>query len=296
MRIVDAHFHLWDLEENYYPWLRDGDRSSIVHDYSSLRRNYLISDFLADIGDLPVAAAVHIQAEHDYSDHVRETRWLQRVADDPGSRGMPQAIVANADLASADAESVLAAHCGFRNMRGIRQAVHRRLHESPAYDPLLDPVWRRNFRLLRKYDLSFDLQLFPEQGDAAVDLARENPDVQIVLTHAGMPIRRDREGVELWRSNIRRFAQSPNVSVKLSGLALHEPHWKPAAIHPILETVIEHFTPDRCMLASNYPVEGISKRYAEIWTIFGDYFAGYSPAEREKLFYSNAVGTYRIEI
>ena len=141
MKTVDAHFHLWDLKENYYPWLCDGDRPSVVRDYSSLRKNYLISDFLQDIGDLEIVASVHIQAEHDPRDHVRETRWLQAVADDPGSRGMPNAIVANADLAAPDAEEVLRKHCEFRNVRGIRQALHRRLEESPSYDPLFDAVW-----------------------------------------------------------------------------------------------------------------------------------------------------------
>jgi predicted TIM-barrel fold metal-dependent hydrolase len=44
---------------------------------------------LRDVGDLNVIGGVHIQAEHDYRDHVRETRWLQRVADNPASRGIP---------------------------------------------------------------------------------------------------------------------------------------------------------------------------------------------------------------
>lgn len=65
--IVDTHFHLWDLDENYYPWLSDGDRSSLIKDYSLLRKNYLVADLLRDIGELNVVAGVHIQAEHDHT-------------------------------------------------------------------------------------------------------------------------------------------------------------------------------------------------------------------------------------
>lgn len=296
MKIVDPHFHLWDLKENYYPWLSDGDRPSVVADYSSLRRDYLVADLLRDFGDLDVIAGVHIQAEHDPRDHVRETRWLQRVADDPQSRGFPHAIVANADLAAPDAERVLEAHCAFANMRGIRQAVHRRLEESPPYDPLLDPMWRGNFHLMAKYRLSFDLQLFPQQADAAAALVRAHPEVQFILTHAGMPLWPDAERRGLWRASLPKLAALPNVAVKISGFGLYDPGWDAKSIEPIVAPVIDAFTPARCMLASNYPVERIARKYTDVWRIYDEYFSGWSQDEREALFYRNALRYYRIEL
>lgn len=296
MKIVDAHFHLWDLKTNYYPWLCDGDRPSVVRDYSSLRRDYLVSDLLNDMGGLEVIAGVHIQAEHDPKDHVRETRWLQGVADDPASRGLPHAIVANADLQAPNAEEVLEAHCEFRNTRGIRQAVHRWLDATPPYDPLSDPAWQRNFGLLKKYRLSFDLQLFPQQIDAAVQLIRRHPDIQFILTHCGMPLWPDVERRRLWREGIARFGALPNVAVKISGFGLYDPAWDPKSIDPIVAPVIEAFTPARCMLASNYPVERIARRYADVWRIYDEYFAPYSEAEREALFFRNALRYYRIQL
>jgi len=188
VRIIDAHFHLWNLDENLYPWLVDESRPSLVQGRAALRRNYLVTDYFRDVGSLNVIAGVHIQAEHDARDPVRETRWLQGTAALPESRGFPQAIVANADLARPDVERVLEQHASFANTRGIRQALHRNLDDPLPYDPLEDPAWVRNFPLLAKYRLSFDLQLFPRQARAAVDLIRRNPDVQFVLTHAAMQI------------------------------------------------------------------------------------------------------------
>jgi predicted TIM-barrel fold metal-dependent hydrolase len=295
VKIADTHFHLWDLKENYYPWLSDGDRPSVVADYSSLRKDYLVANLLEDMGTLDVVAGVHIQAEHDPRDHVRETRWVQRVADDPASRGFPHAIVANADLAAPDAERVLEAHCGFPNMRGIRQAVHRRLEESPPYDPLLDPAWLANFHLMAKYRLSFDLQLFAPQADAAVALIRRHPDVQFILTHAGMPLWPDAERRALWRAGIVKLAALPNVAVKISGFGLHDATWDAKSIDPIVAPVVEAFTPARCMLASNYPVERVARTYADVWRIYGEYFAGWSLAEREALYFRNALRYYRID-
>lgn len=292
--IVDAHFHLWDLRENYYPWLADGDRPTLVKDHALLRRNYLIADFLRDIDALDVVAAVHIQAQHDERDTVRETRWLQRVADDPASRRMPQAIVADTDLASPDAEQILEQHCAFANVRGIRYALHRRLHETPPHDPLMNPDWVRNFSLLRKYGLSFDMQSLPRQQEAAVALISSHPDTSFVLTHAAMPIERDEAGMALWRRSVRAYAAFPNVCIKLSGFGGQDPQWSVRSIDPIVGEVMDAFTPQRCMLASNFPVEGLCKPYAEIWQVFSDYFKDYSQAENEQLFWRNADRVYRL--
>lgn len=294
LRIIDAHFHLWNLDENYYPWLMDESRPSLVEGRAALRRNYLVSNYLRDVGSLPVVAGVHIQAEHDYRDHVRETRWLQNTAAQPESRGFPQAIVANADLASPDAEQVLEQHASFANTRGIRQALHRRLEDADPYDPLEDAAWVRQFPLLAKYRLSFDMQLFPRQARAAVDLIQRNPDVQFVLTHAAMPFLRDADNVALWSRSVRAYAEYPNVAIKISGFGGFDPDWNARSINPIVSEVVAAFEPARCMLASNFPVEGLVKGYQQIWDVFFEYFASYSKAEQEMLFWRNAARIYRI--
>jgi predicted TIM-barrel fold metal-dependent hydrolase len=293
-RIVDAHFHLWDLDENHYPWLVDESHPSLVQGRAALRRNYRVADYLRDVGDLPVIAGVHVQAEHDYRDRVRETRWLAKVAVQPECRGFPQAIVADADFASRDVEEVLAQHASFANTRGIRHALHRRLDAVEPYDPLLDPAWVRNFALLEKYGLSFDMQLFPRQAEGGIDLIRGNPGVQFVLTHNAMPFQRDAASVELWSRAIRGYAAYPNVAIKISGFGAFDPEWNVRSIDPIVSRVIEAFTPRRCMLASNFPVEGLVKPYRDIWNVYFEYFAPYSKDEQEMLFWRNAARIYRI--
>jgi len=295
-KIVDAHFHLWNLDENYYPWLSGADRTTLVKNFSSLRTNYLVSDFRRDFGDLNVIAGVHIQAEHDHADPVRETRWLQRVADETAPCGFPQAIVADADFANNDVETVLEGHCAFRNMRGIRHVLHRMLNAPLPYDPLKNPVWRRNFSLLKKFHLSFDMQLFWQQAEDAVSLIHANPDVQIVLDHAAMPIWDDAENMTCWRRMLRRYAEFPNVAIKISGFGTPYPNWNARSIDPILSEVMAAFTPQRCMLASNFPVEGLAKSYAEVWGNYAEYFSAYSDDEQDLLFWRNAAQIYRIDL
>lgn len=295
-RIIDTHFHLWNLDENYYPWLADGNRPTLVRNFHLLRKNYLVSDLMKDIGDLNVVAGVHVQAEHDHSDVVRETRWLQQVADSPASRGFPHAIVADANLALPDVERALEGHVAFRNVRGIRHVLHRYLDAEKPYDPLKNPMWFRNFPLLEKYRLSFDLQLFPRQADDAVKLIGDNPGIQFILTHAAMPIWSDAENMSRWRMAMRRYAAFPNVAVKISGFGGHEPDYTAKSIEPVVSDVMTAFGPERAMLASNFPIDSLAKTYAEIWDIFADCFSSYSADEQELIFWKNAARYYRIDI
>lgn len=295
-RIVDAHLHLWDLTANYYPWLSDGNMHSVVADYSSLRRNYVVSDLRKDIGDLDVRACVHIQAEHDPSDHVRETRWLTELAGLPASKGLPTVLVANADLAAPDADEVLARHCEFDRVRGIRQGLHRWLHEKPLYDPLTDPAWQKNFGLLAKHDLSFDLQFYVEQGPDVVSLVKQHPEISFIATHCGMPMREDEAYYAAWLSNMRSLSVYDNVGLKISGFGLLGSSWDASRMGRFVDPLMRLFSPSRCMLASNYPVEGIHMRYAAIWNTYHEYFRNYSADERAGLFGDNAARYYRIDL
>ncbi len=191
MQIIDPHHHLWDLERHDYPWLRP-ETPHPAGDLTPICRSYRLDDFLADAAGLELVKSVHLQAEIDRRDPVAETAWLQAVADAPGSRGFPHGIVAFADLADPRVEATLERHCGHANVRGIRYLLNYEAGE-PLYcatergDWLRDPQWRQGYALLAKYGLSFDLQIFWQQMEDALDLARTFPDTQIILNHTGMP-------------------------------------------------------------------------------------------------------------
>jgi predicted TIM-barrel fold metal-dependent hydrolase len=96
--VLDAHHHLWDLSAYYNQWLMDRITTRICGEYSAIRKNFLLEDFFKDAADVDSVKSIHVQAEHDQGDPVRETRWLQMVADSPSSRGFPHGIIAYIDL------------------------------------------------------------------------------------------------------------------------------------------------------------------------------------------------------
>ena len=301
---VDAHHHLWDLGVAHYAWLHPNPAGDPFPDFEKVCRDYRIEDYHADIEGEGVVKSVHVQAEHDADDPVRETAWLQAIADDPRARGFPHAIVAGADLARADAEAVLEAQVSHANVRGVRQIL-RPDRTAASGDPaekalasraaqLQDEGWLQQFGLLRRFGLSFDLQLFAWQRDAATALLRRHDDVQIVLNHTLMPFDRSEEGMAEWRRGLRFFAQHPRVVLKISGLGMAPGGWDPATNRRLVIEAIEAFGADRCLLGSNFPIDGLAADYAAVWSLYRDAVEGLSEDERFAVLRGTAERVYRI--
>jgi predicted TIM-barrel fold metal-dependent hydrolase len=291
-RIVDTHHHLWDLSANYYPWLSDRIVAKPYGDYAAIRWNYLVPDFTADIGDLPVVKSVHLNAGHDPSDPVRETRWLQAIA---GSNGPPHAIVADVDLAAPEATRMLEAHCAFSLMRGVRAMLSDSVRYPEKHPDLLDnAAWQANVALLPRYGLSLDVQLYPQQMRGLADLARKNPALQILVCHTGLPEDQSPAGRKDWGDALRLLAAAPNVALKISGFGICDPQWTHARIKPLVAEAIDAFGADRCMFGSNFPVDRLFSSYARVWDSYIAATEGFSEAEIDALFYGNAVRLYRL--
>jgi predicted TIM-barrel fold metal-dependent hydrolase len=128
--------------------------------------------FFFNRGKLQVTRFIHEEAVIDRTDPVRETRWLQEIADLPESEGFPHGIVAFADFSRPNIEAILEAHCAFANTREIRQFVHEAYidPENPKPSLLEDYSWRDAVGLCQKYDLVFDLQIYWQQTDDALKL------------------------------------------------------------------------------------------------------------------------------
>ena len=294
--IIDPHMHLWDLDRHYYSWLQDtplpnnpaGDISSIAY------RSYGLDDYLADTAGWNVVQTVHVECGLPPRDQLSETDWLQGIAD---TRGVIGGVVAGANLDDPRVEPLLEAHAARANVRGIRQIVNWHADPAKTYGPrdlLLDPQWRAGYALLAKYGLSFDLQLYPSQMTTAAALAAANPDVPVIVNHTGMPTDRDDAGLKAWRDGLALLAQRPNVSCKISGLAMIDRAWTVDSLRPFVLQVIETFGPNRCMFASNFPVEKVHGSFGGFYEAYDTITADFGEAERTSLFGGTAARVYRL--
>jgi predicted TIM-barrel fold metal-dependent hydrolase len=294
--IVDAHQHFWDLERNYLPWLCDEPTIPFRYgDYGALRRSYLPQDYFRDAAGHRVVKTVYVETEWDPRDPVGETRWLQEII---AATGFPHAIVAGARLDDPEVEAVLAGHAASPRVRGIRHKP--RAAASPAAvrigapGAMGDPAWRRGYALLEKYGLSFDLQTPWWHLPEAARLARDFPNTQIILNHTGLPADRSPDGLAGWRQAMATLAAGPNVALKISGLGQPGRPWTIQANGPIVRDAIAIFGIERCMFASNFPVDSLCADFDTILTGFKTIVADLGRSEQLMLFHDNAVRIYRL--
>jgi predicted TIM-barrel fold metal-dependent hydrolase len=296
---IDTHHHLWDLENNPYPWLQEGI-DHFVGDYTPIRQSYLISDFHRHAEGIPLKKSVHVQAEWDHNaDPVGETAWLQSVADDPASNGMPNGIVAYANLSDPNVEGVLERHAEHANWRGIRHMLNwsddrSNFRFAEAGDLMGDPQWRAGFKLIARFNGMFELQVWPWQLQEAAQLANEIPEVPMVMGHTAMPIGRTPGELREWRKGLEALGSAPNVSAKISALGMLDQQWTPESIAPFVLDAIDIFGVDRCMFASNFPVDSLFSDYVTLWNAYDEITSGFTDSERAKLFHDNAEKYFRI--
>lgn len=292
---IDPHHHLWDLDNNDYPWLQGPVQPRMYGDYGAMCKNYLIADYLRDISPHSVVKSVHVQANWNQNDPVAETRWCQAIAD---AHGFPHGIVAHANLAAEDVEEVLLAHRAFSNVRGIRHIMGHtddpELARTDRPDYLNDTSWEWGYALLAKYDLSFDLQAFPGQLPNAAAIARRHPNVMMIVCHTGFPWDRSEAGVAQWRQGMASLAELPHVYAKLSGPGMVMVDWTVETFAPFIHETIDLFGPERCMFASNVPPDALHKSYDQIYEGFYQWVSRYSEHEQRLMFRDTAANVYRV--
>ncbi|WP_299706898.1 amidohydrolase [uncultured Tateyamaria sp.] len=293
MTVVDAHFHVWRQAD--LPWLSGPMQPRIFGPYEPIRRNYPMSEYLADVAPSGVTKSVYVQANWPTHRAEDEAAWIETLAQDTG---WPHGLVAYADMTVPDVRPALDQLMRFPHLRGIRQQFH--WHETPTYRFATDPdlcrnhVVQRNIARLADYNLVFDLQVFEGQMAGACALAKACPDVTFVLQHAGMLEDLSEMGRSAWRRSMASLAQCPNVVSKLSGFGTFQHRLDPELIAWITTETVSLFCADRCLWGSNFPIEKLWTDYTSLFEAHRTATGGLSTAEQNAIFNETACRVYRL--
>lgn len=298
MKIIDAHHHLWapqspDLDVGYV-WLKDIGAMKPFGDPTPIQRDYLLDEFLSEPAPRTLAASVHVQADPRLPDPVAETAFIQNISD---VSGHPIMIVGFADLSADGFEHQVTRHRAFPNLRGIRQIISH-LPDRPdlsfaARNLLDDATWCAQFALLKEHNLSFDLQLYPEQMQQAAAFLADHPGVPVVIDHLGSPYDMSDTGYTLWRDGMRALAALPHVRVKLSGYAMFFGADLTENAVRVTQEILTAFGPERAMFGSNFPVDLLHLSYPDV-VDFVQTQVGQDPTARAAVFARTAQNFYRI--
>jgi predicted TIM-barrel fold metal-dependent hydrolase len=133
-----------------------------------------------------------------------------------------------------------------------------------------------------------------DQLQVAAERLAGSEDLTVVVEHTGWPRSATDEERSIWRVGIDALAGlGDNVVCKLSGLAMPFGSMSADALAPWLEYAIEAFGVDRCMFASNFPVDAMYGTFDDLYDAFSAVTAGLDGESREKLFAANAERVYR---
>ena len=199
MTLVDAHAHLWDRASFRYDWLEGEPHLPFA---------FLPDDLAATGADID--QAVFLQADCAPEQAVAEAQWVDAFRQDGASIA---GIVAFAPLERAERESVLDELSGIAGVVGVR----RLLQDEPA-DMFDSAELAAGIGSLAARGWTFDACVRAWQLPHLERLARQVPDVPVVLDHLGKPAVADMSSFDAWLADVRALAALPHVSVKLSGM------------------------------------------------------------------------------
>jgi predicted TIM-barrel fold metal-dependent hydrolase len=285
---VDAHHHLFDLNNLNYPWLMEpgwSDVTESVGDYRMVRSTIgRPSRLFREFYGAHVIKSVHIEAAME-GDPVAETAWLDDVA---RRNPFPHALVVACDMEDADARGLLERHLETSALvRGVRP---RRHPLEPSTNFL------HTYAVLGRLGLSYELNASPGRILSGRDCALRFPDVQVILGHAGYPLRRDHDYFETWKRDIAQLGGCENVACKVSGLGMADHAWTIDSIRPWVLRCIDAFGPDRIMFGTNWPVDILYASYLELTDAYRVIVAeaGFSRDDQAAMLSGNAQRFYRM--
>jgi len=281
-RVVDAHVHLWDpARTDWYPYLSRPPEGG-AGDASRMYRRFDVDTYRAEAARWNVEKLINVAAATGRHS-IEETIELDTTAH---AGGHPDAIIGGLPPTDTVGEAIelIDLQMVAPRFRGVRPM-------GATMGPLPDVAV---LHALAERKLVFELMTHPDQlGLAAAQLAGLD-DLIVVVEHTGWPRSDSDEERTLWEAGIDALAGlGDNVVCKLSGLAMPLQSVRADDLAPWIERAIEAFGVDRCMFASNFPVDSMYGTFDDLYGSFSAVTAGLDGESRGKLFAGNAERVYR---
>jgi L-fuconolactonase len=277
MSVIDSHHHVWWIKRHAYHWPPlAGDR---------LNRDFTPGDLRKELEACGIDGTVLVQVLQ--LDETRDFLDIQ------SATGFVRGVVGWVPLADPPAAARALEELPARGkLVGVRHLISN--EPDPAW--LVQPKVIESLKRLAAQGLAFDaIPLNEAQFASVLTVARQLPDLPIVLNHLGRPPVPE-QGWEPWASQIAQAAACPNVTVKLSvGLdVVLRWRWSTDQLRRYADHVLERFGPDRIMAASNWPVVLLGGSFVEVWRGLTDLLDGLSESERAAVLGGTAERVYRL--
>lgn len=277
--IIDSHQHFWQLEKSAdgfdYEWLKAPQHKTICRDFLPTH----LKPLLTDTG---VEKTVFVQTQHN----VEENRWVLELTEE---HEFIAGVVGWVDLASEQCEDQLLEFRDHPKFVGIRHVTQ----DEPDDNFIIRSDILRGLKTLEKNSVPFDLLFYTKHLHHAARLARELPELPMVIDHISKP--RIKEGLLTdWEADLRQAAKAPNMFCKLSGMITEADwqSWKPSDLKPYVEVALEAFGAERCMFGSDWPVCELAGSYERVYDALVEILGPMTDREKARIFGETAIEYY----
>tara|TARA_X000000950_G_scaffold118661_1_gene148623 strand:+ start:336 stop:1166 length:831 start_codon:yes stop_codon:yes gene_type:complete len=275
--IIDSHQHFWNYEPEKHLWIDD--------EMSVIRRDFLSDDLQKVFAENGVDACVAVQADQT----TEETNFLISIAE---NNNFIKGVVGWVNLRSESIEEDLLKYKKYDVVKGFRHVVQG----EQDHNFMLRPEFLRGIELLGKYDLCYDILIFPHQLGAALELVKKFPNQKFVIDHIAKPYIKD-GFFEGWAVMMREIAKHQNVYCKISGMITEAGYktWTTEQVHPYMKLVLESFGAGRVMYGSDWPVCLVAGNYSMVKSLVTDFISDLSQEQQNAIMGGNAAKFYNLK-
>nr|EMP10469.1 hypothetical protein ISGA_5139 [Gordonia sp. NB41Y] len=280
---MDAHVHLWDRANPWYPGL-----AAMAADLGDpdMFPTFLLEDYRRDGATAGVDGFVHVSAVTAPQAHHDELRWVADLAD---RAGVDMRFVGTVDPQGSSSEIIadLDAQLAITGrLSGIRV-----LYDFPPESAAAQTV----LRWLEEHGLVFDLVTHPGDMDAWIRTISAFDGLTTVLEHTGWPDGTDPAAHACWRTAVTTCARETAARCKLSGLGMVTGELSAEALRPWLEPALEAFGWDRVIFGSNIPIEHMAGTHTDLQHALDTVLGAGAPGDLQRFYADNAITTYGFE-
>ncbi len=273
---IDAHQHFWQFDPQRDAWITD--------DMAVIRRDFLPEDLQPLLQEHQFEGCVAVQADAS----EKETEFLLNLAD---QHAFIKGVVGWLDLCADTIEERLNFFSSNKKLKGLRHIVQ---DEPNGY--MLRSDFQRGISALEKFNLTYDILIYPHQLEEAIQLVQAFPKQIFILDHCAKPYIKEGK-IKIWQDQIEKLAHFENVACKVSGLTTEADWntWNKSTIKPYLDVVFNAFGSKRTLFGSDWPVSLVAGKYTETVGLTEDYITKFSDTEQQQIMGINAENWYHLK-
>lgn len=274
--IIDTHQHFWKYNKNRHAWIDENMKN--------IRRDFLPEELEQLYSEKAISGCIAVQADQTEA----ENEFLLDLAD---KNDFIRGIVGWVDFRADNIEERLEYYSEQKKIKGFRHIVQG----ESEHNFLLRNSFLKGIEALGKYNLCYEILVFPHQLGAVLEFVKKFPSQKFVIDHIAKPYIKDRF-FDGWACLMQEIGAQENVSCKISGMVTEADYnnWNYEQLQPYMDWVLEHFSAKRVMFGSDWPVCLVAGSYTEVKGVVEKFINQFSGEDQERFWFKNATDFYKI--